>query len=239
MKKFITKSRVGVIFTLVLGYFVVYFATSNVDIYLPTVGEAQNNRIIVLDAGHGGMDGGGVSITGSLEKNINLDILLKSRDMLKAFGYDVVTTRESDISIHDDGVEGVGNQKRSDMDNRLELFNKYENSVAVSIHQNQFTEEKYYGAQMFYSNTNPLNEHFAQIMQNKFVQNLQPENNREIKLAGKELFLTYFTENPSLMVECGFLSNNEEAKLLDTSEYRSKVAFTIFSGINEFCESSN
>lgn len=154
--------------------------------------------------------------------------------MLRISGYDVVVTRSTDTSIHDKGIEGIANQKSSDMDNRLAIFNEYPNAVCISIHQNQFTDSKYSGAQMFYSDSNSSNERLARTMQKKFVENLQPENAREIKLCGKELFLCYFSENPTVMVECGFLSNPEEAELLKTEDYQQKVAFTIFSGINEF-----
>lgn len=123
------------------------------------------------------------------------------------------------------------------MDNRLELFNKYDNAVCISIHQNQFTDPVYSGAQMFYSATDSNNEMLAKSLQKSF-QVLQPENKREIKLCGKELFLCYYSENPTVMVECGFLSNPEEAALLNTEEYQEKVALTIFSGINSFIAES-
>jgi len=195
--------------------------------------------IIVLDAGHGGMDGGCSSADGVPEKGINLNILLNLRDMLRMNGYEVVKTRDSDISIHDKGIEGIANQKSSDMDNRLELFNKYPNAICISIHQNQFTDSKYSGAQMFYSASNSSSEALAQTLQNRFAENLQPDNEREIKLCGKELFLCYYSENPTVMVECGFLSNPEEAALLKSEEYQGKVAFTIFSAINEFIYKNN
>lgn len=199
------------------------------------IGEGEK-PVIVLDAGHGGMDGGCSSADGVPEKGINLNILLNLRDMLKVSGYDVVVTRDTDVSIHDKGIEGIANQKSSDMDNRLAIFNENPNSICISIHQNQFTDPKYSGAQMFYSDSNSESEELARIIQNKFAENLQPENDREIKLCGKELFLCYYSENPTVMVECGFLSNPEEAALLTTEEYQHKVAFTIFSGINEFVE---
>lgn len=153
--------------------------------------------------------------------------------MLRISGYEVEVTRDTDTSIHDSGIEGIANQKSSDMDNRLELFNKYDNAVCISIHQNQFTDPVYSGAQMFYSATDSNNEMLAKSLQKSF-QVLQPENKREIKLCGKELFLCYYSENPTVMVECGFLSNPEEAALLNTEEYQEKVALTIFSGINSF-----
>lgn len=194
----------------------------------------EDKPVIVLDAGHGGMDGGCSTADGVPEKGINLNIVLTLRDMLKVSGYDVVLTRDSDKSIHDKGVEGIAAQKSSDMDNRLEIFNANPNAVCISVHQNMFTDSKYSGAQMFYSDTTEGNERLAQAMRESFVKNLQPENEREIKLCGKELFLCYFSENPTVMVECGFLSNPQEAELLKTEEYQRKVAFTIFSGINDF-----
>ncbi len=159
------------------------------------------------------------------------------RDLLTVSGYEVEVTRDTDISIHDKGVEGIANQKSSDMDNRLELFNKNDNAICISIHQNQFTNPKYHGAQMFYSDSNRRNENLARSIQNKFVEFLQPDNTREIKQCGKELFLCYYSKNPTVMVECGFLSNPEEAALLTTEEYQNKVAFTIFAGINSFINS--
>jgi N-acetylmuramoyl-L-alanine amidase len=196
---------------------------------------ASDGQIIILDAGHGGMDGGCVSINGDPEKNINLAILLNLRDMLRMSGYTVLTTRDTDRSIHDDGVEGIANQKSSDMDNRLALFNSVQGAICLSIHQNQFTDSRYSGAQMFYSDTNSENPALAQMLQNQFVAFLQPENQREIKLCGKELFLCYYSKNPTVMAECGFLSNPEEAALLITPEYQQKVAFTLYSALIQYC----
>ena len=136
-------------------------------------------------------------------------------------------TRDCDKSIHDEGIEGIAAQKSSDMDNRLALFNKNTNAICISIHQNQFTDSKYSGAQMFYASTNKKSESLARSLQNSFVQFLQPENTREIKQCGKELFLCYYSENPTVMAECGFLSNPDEAALLNTEEYQNKVAFTL------------
>jgi N-acetylmuramoyl-L-alanine amidase len=190
--------------------------------------------VIVLDAGHGGIDGGCTSAEGVPEKGINLDIMLRLRDLLEVNGYEVKVTRESDKSIHDAGIEGIAEQKSSDMDNRLAIFNESSNAVCISVHQNQFTDPKYSGAQMFYSGSNSTSEVLAGMLQDRFRSLLQPENDREIKLCGKELFLCYYSDNPTVMAECGFLSNPEEAALLNTEEYREKVAFTLFSGINDF-----
>lgn len=194
----------------------------------------QDDLMIILDAGHGGIDGGCSTADGKTEKGINLNIMLSVRDLSKMFGYNVEVTRDKDKSIHDKGVTGIRNQKISDMENRLALFNKYTNAVCISIHQNTFSDPKFNGAQMFYSGKNASSEQLAAIMQQKFVGYLQPDNQREIKLCGDELYLCYYCNNPAVMVECGFLSNYDEAAKLTNAEYQQKIAFTIFSGINEF-----
>ena len=202
---------------------------------LQTAAGASERRVIILDAGHGGMDGGCSSAAGDVEKNINLAILLNLRELLQASGYEVIVTRDTDVSIHDAGVEGIANQKSSDMDNRLAIFNSVKGAVCLSIHQNQFTDPQYSGAQMFYSDTNSRSAVLAQQLQTQFVAFLQPENRRETKLVGKELFLCYYCENPTVMAECGFLSNPEEAALLVTEDYQQKVAFTLYAGLVQYC----
>ncbi len=211
-----------------------YYGKQKLPPSIPTSMDGSEKQVFILDAGHGGMDGGCSSAKGDVEKNINLAILLNLRELLQMSGYEVLVTRDTDISIHDKGIEGIANQKSSDMDNRLALFNSCEDAICISIHQNQFTDPKYSGAQMFYSDTNPKSETIAQTIQNQFVEFLQPDNAREIKLCGKELFLCYYSENPTVMVECGFLSNPEEAAKLVTEDYQQQVAFTIYAALMEY-----
>lgn len=202
---------------------------------LPTSGEASGKPVIVLDAGHGGLDSGAVGKAGTLEKDVNLSVVLTLREMFQMSGFEVVLTRDKDISIYDDGVVGIRNQKLNDMDNRLKIIQSYPDSIFLCVHQNNFTDPQYFGGQMFYNNNHPDNRTLAQIMQNRFAQ-LQPGNDREIKLSGKELFLLNTNKNPSLMIECGFLSNPEEEQNLATWEYQQKVAFTIYSGVMEYLD---
>ena len=190
--------------------------------------------MVYVDSPHGGIDGGCTSAEGVPEKGINLDILLRLRDLLEINGYEVKVTRDTDRSIHDEGIVGIAEQKSSDMDNRLAIFNETDHALCLSIHQNQFTDAKYSGAQMFYSNSNKNSEALARALQSRFRELLQPNNNREIKLCGKELFLCYYSENPTIMAECCFLSNPEEAAMLSTEDYREKVAFTLYTGISDF-----
>ncbi len=235
MKKFLNNRTICLILGLCLCCTAVVYGARKVEITAPVSAIPQKDLpIIVIDSGHGGMDGGCTDSEGVPEKGINLNIALSLRDMLVSSGYTVEMTRDTDTSIHDRGIEGIANQKSSDMDNRLEIFNKHDNAICISIHQNQFTDSKYKGGQMFYSLTNPKSEKLAGILQTNFKNYIQPYNDREIKQCGEELFLCYFSENPTVMVECGFMSNTEEAALLKDREYQNKIAFTIFSSIIQF-----
>lgn len=188
---------------------------------------------VVLDAGHGGADGGGVSVNGVPEKGINLNIAATTADLLMLMGYKVTLTRTEDVSIHDSGTEGLKAQKLSDMENRLELFNTPD-SVCVSIHQNRFTDPKYSGAQMFYHRPNTEGQKLAEALKARITGYLQPENQRETKPTDDELYLLCNCDNPAVMAECGFISNPEEAALLEQVPYQREMAFAIMAGINDF-----
>ncbi len=211
-----------------------YFKINENIVY--AVAKPSESITIVLDAGHGGMDGG-ASGASSIEKDINLDITLKLADMLTLSGYEVVLTRDKDISIHDNGLKSIHEQKVSDLRNRLKLVKNQINPYFFSIHQNHFGQSQYSGAQMFYSENNEESKLIAQILQDKFVSNLQKENKRQIKPAGNNLYLLYNLKCPAVLIECGFLSNPAEEKLLNNGEYRTKVAFTIYSSITAYFDS--
>ncbi len=221
-----------------IGCFVLLAVCARVTEHvLPTSAPVSDKPIIVIDAGHGGLDSGAVGKSGLLEKDVNLAVVKYLQQFLEISGFETVLTRSEDISIYDPGTEGIRNQKLSDMDNRLKIIQSYPDSIFLCVHQNNFTDPKYFGAQMFYNNNNPNNRTLAQIMQNRFAV-LQPDNDREIKLSGNELFLLKSNVNPSLMIECGFLSNPEEEALLATEEYRQKVAFTIYCGVIEYIDAT-
>ena len=231
-------NRIGALIVLLCTYLLVFgfIRSSSVPSEIIPVGSEVDTPlpIIILDAGHGGIDSGCLSVNGVEEKDINLSILLKLKGMLEASGFKVEATRDTDRSIHDAGVSGLGNQKKSDMENRLKLINSEQNAVFISIHQNQFTDPKYYGAQMFYPEESSESERLAGILQGNFVSYLQPENKRETKPVGSEIYLLHFAECPAVMAECGFLSNPEEAALLETEDYQSKVAFTIYKSLCDY-----
>ena len=120
------------------------------------------------------------------------------------------------------------------MKNRLDIINRYDDALVLSVHQNQFVDERYSGAQMFYAKDNDDSRRLAECMKKQFVALLQPNNERETKPVGKEIYLIHNAKSPSVLVECGFLSNHDEAKLLESADYQKKVAFTILTGAQEY-----
>lgn len=238
MLKKLWMNRVGALVVLLCTYLLVFgfIKTSSLpEPVIPTGADSSDMLpVIILDAGHGGIDSGCLSVNGVEEKDINLSILLKLRGMLETTGFNVTVTRDTDRSIHDTGVQGLGNQKKSDMENRLNIVNSTDNAVFVSIHQNQFTDSKYYGAQMFYPENSSESEQLARTLQNNFVAFLQPENTREIKPVGDEIYLLHFAKCPAVMAECGFLSNPDEAAKLESEEYQYRVAFTIYKSLCDY-----
>lgn len=186
---------------------------------------------IIIDAGHGGEDGGAVSVTGTLEKDLNLKIAEKLNSFLMSAGYNTKMTRQSDELVLSDSDKY---SKHLDLKNRADVFNSSQNNIAISIHQNKFTQNQYYGTQIFYSANNPKSEMLAKNIKNSVVTLLQNENTRECKKAGSEILILNNSTVPTVLVECGFLSNEAEAKLLENEEYQNKIAYSIFLGILEF-----
>lgn len=215
---------------------VCYFAANQVHLRQTAAAVSSalpSPPVVLLDPGHGGMDGGAVSSNGLVEKEINLEISLILRDLFWANGFEVVMTRQTDCSIGDPGLSTIREQKVSDMHRRLALMGEWENGIFLSIHQNLFSQSQYYGAQVFYSPNLESSALLAHSLQTALRENLNPDNNRKEKPAGKELYLLYHAKIPAVLVECGFLSNPGEEQLLRTPEYQGKVAFAIFTGVME------
>ncbi len=192
---------------------------------------------ILLDPGHGGEDGGTAAVDGTLEKNINLAVALNLRDMLAVCGYPVSMTRETDISIHDDGCVSAREKKVSDMHKRLTLYNQ--SALVVSIHQNHFAASQYAGAQVFYSGNKMQSQALAQSIQQRIVGELQPDNTRQIKKATDGIYLLHHAQPPAILVECGFLSNVEECKKLCTPSYQQAIASAVFAGLMDYWNTTN
>ena len=184
---------------------------------------------IVIDAGHGGEDGGAVSDSGVLEKDINLSIANDTSALFYMLGFDVTQTRSTDIAL-DNGEDTIRKRKVSDMKKRLEIFNSSEENTVISIHQNKFSESKYHGTQIFYSPNNPKSKQLADSIKYSVKGLLQPDNERECKKADSGIYLLKNTNNPAVIVECGFISNGEECKNLLDSQYQKQMAYSITAG---------
>ena len=191
---------------------------------------------IIIDPGHGEFDGGTQSDSGVIEKDINLAISLKLRDILNLMGYETIMTRDCDIVLSDKNATTIRQKKSTDLKNRLTIINNNPESLFVSIHQNYFTQSKYSGTQVFYSVNNPHSELLAQAIQESVSENLQKDNKRQIKPSGSEIYLLYKALSPAVMIECGFLSNSEETELLISEEYQKKMALAITDGINKYLD---
>ena len=203
--------------------------------------EAEKKRtpLIIIDAGHGGQDGGTVSSSGIVEKDINLSIALKIENLLKLYGFETLMTRNDDSLIYDGDCKTMREKKVSDIHNRMSMIEKYPDSIFLSIHQNHFDESKYSGTQVFYSKNNPESQILAECIQASVISKLQPENTRLIKPSGTEIYLLYHAKSPAVMVECGFLSNGAEAQLLNDDEYQTKMSVAVVQGIFTYLDSSN
>ena len=233
-------AEAGLTLVVMSVFIMCYYVTKDINAVVTekasvAVSEVQSGLPeILLDAGHGGFDGGCVGVNGEVEKDINLAITKSVYYLCSVFGYQPSSTRLDDSALNDSGIEGIYDMKQSDMKKRLEFFNSKDNAICLSIHQNQFTDEQYWGAQMFFSNKNELNEALASDIQQSIVSNIefQSNNTREIKHADDMHVLS--TENPSVMVECGFLSNAEEAGKLCNADYQKQMALSVFLGLNKF-----
>ena len=211
------------------------FAVIDLDEAVKAASAELNKRpVIILDAGHGGFDGGAVASDGTVEKDINLSITLKLCDFLSLSGYEVILTRDSDIATNDIGNQ-IRSKKASDLKNRLALMQKYPEAIFVSIHLNKFTTSSVMGAQVFYSpRTEEESKRLGENIQQSIVSMLQPDNKRVIKQGTESTYLLYHAPIPAVIVECGFLSNQKELSLLKTEDYQSRMAFSIFCGILDY-----
>lgn len=195
--------------------------------------QAPASPVIIIDAGHGGMDGGATGISGVLEKDINLSIATKLCRLAELGGYNAIMVRSTDRSIHEEGISGVRKQKVSDIRQRLALAKKYPDAIFISIHQNYFPQQSSWGTQVFYSTENERSRTLAQKIQDNIREALQPDNKREIKPAGNNLYLLSHMDNPAVMVECGFISNPKDCERLMQADYQQQLAFKILQSVNE------
>lgn len=189
---------------------------------------------IVVDAGHGGEDGGASDQKGRPEKNINLAIAQDLQQLLTASGYHVVMTRTTDTALSDP-LPTIRERKTSDLHNRMKIIERQESCIVVSIHQNKFEQSRYSGAQVFYSDNDMGSKELAESIQGRVVSLLQKDNTRAVKPATSSIYLLWHAKVPAVLIECGFLSNPEEAEKLSQERYQRQMAFAIYCGLLDYC----
>lgn len=206
------------------------FSVDNGRRTLNVYNQTKDKIVVMVDAGHGGNDPGKVSISNDLEKDINLQIALKLEEILKHQDIEVVMTRRDDNALYEDGVS---NKKNSDMKKRVELSKEKNVDLIVSIHANSYVEEEVCGAQVFYFKGSEGGKLLADSIQNN-ISEVSVLNNKRVAKANSDYYLLRNVTAPAVIVECGFLSNVQEAALLKNSEYQRKIAWSIHLGIMEY-----
>jgi N-acetylmuramoyl-L-alanine amidase len=192
-------------------------------------------KTIIIDAGHGEPDGGCESNNGIKESNLNLQVALELEEILKQTGHKVIMTRKDENNIGDVDKGSIRQKKVSDINNRIKIVNDSEADFLISIHMNKFGETKYFGWQSFYKSGSEDSKSLAECVQQGICNNINRENKRQ-PLSIRGIKLIDNSKIPSIIIECGFLSNVEDLRLLQTPEYREKLAYGILDGIEEYYE---
>ena len=183
----------------------------------------SNTPTLILDPGHGGVDGGASTPAGDKESDINLAIALKAESLFAFFGIDPVLTRSQDVSIHDNTCTTIREKKVSDLKNRVALVNSTQNAMLISVHQNTFTDSRYHGAQVFHAHDEQSIQ-WGTYTQELLRSMLDPDNGRDPAPIPDHVYLFKHINCPAILIECGFLSNGEDAALLLTDSYQRKIA---------------
>lgn len=191
--------------------------------------EKSARKIFVIDAGHGSPDGGATSCTGVLESQFNLEISVKLKDLMQLLGMNTLMIRETESSVYTTG-ETIAQKKVSDLKERVRIVNDTDNAILISIHQNQFQDSRYRGAQVFYAPT-VGSKQMAEALQSTFISTLNPNSHRQAKKADG-VYLMQHIRCPGILIECGFLSNPEEEALLRSDEYQKKLCAVIACACN-------
>ncbi len=214
-------------------FFVVQAARYNLAVMAASAEE--DAALVIVDAGHGGEDGGASTADGVLESQLNLAIALRLEQVLALCGCPVEMIRRTDTAVYSEGAESFSEKKTSDLKNRVAQVNAAPRAILISIHQNHFTQSQYAGAQVFYAASEGSRD-LAEITQGALRQALDPDNTREIK-PGDAIYLLEQIQCPGVLVECGFLSNAAEAKQLQTPTYQTKIACAVAGAAIRYLES--
>lgn len=195
----------------------------------------MKNKVIMIDPGHGGIDPGAVGRTGVLEDEINLQIGLKLRKLIEQFGGIGLMIREDDSGLYSEGSARIREKKNEDLRERHKMINESDADIFISIHLNFFPQSQYYGAQCFYNKGDEEGKKLAELIQAELIDVIKNNNIRKAKSIDT-VYLLKNNKMPSVLVECGFLSNPEEERLLKDENYQEKLAWAIFMGIMKYFE---
>ncbi len=235
--RFIVIAIFSIMIIFSIGYvFTSHLSSKKSDTPLPVFNKEDKIRI-VIDPGHGGEDAGAIAPDGTLEKDLNLDIAKLLYIVFDLNGTSVELTRSEDTLLYDkygDLTDYTGQKKVYDLKNRLKLAEENPNSIYVGIHMNKFSEAQYSGLQVYYSPTNPSSYPLAFDIKNTVHQHLQPQNNRPLKRADSTIYILHRAKIPSVLVECGFLSNEGELELLKSEDYQRALAINLFASLVKY-----
>jgi N-acetylmuramoyl-L-alanine amidase len=223
---------ISALFLLLSGEMPVMSATEEDD--------GADRLVVILDAGHGGEDGGAVGVDGTKEKDLNLDLTLMLAAQLRAAGVTVILTREDDRLLYDKNGDYAGKKKQLDLAARLGAMADTKEDcpegeiLFISIHMNSYPSPSVSGFQVWYSGNDPSSKTLAEAVQQTVCRSLQPDNKRAVKLSGSNIYLLDRATLPAILVECGFLTNAEECRMLSSEEYRRELAFSMALAILKF-----
>lgn len=225
----------GMLIMVTCAAFIINVNAGSIVISNKTIKEDETTKkyTVVIDAGHGGYDPGKIGITGRQEKEINLEIALKLQNYLEDNGINTVMTRTGDISLCEDDISGTTGKKAADMKKRVDIVNTADADLCISIHQNSYDSKEVKGAQVFYYSKSEKGKEFAELLQSILKADVDTNNKRMAK-ENNSYYMLLKVECPAVIVECGFLSNWEEATALADEFYQEKIVEAIYKAITEY-----
>ena len=224
MKKIPYRSLLPIYLLVIIGFIMLAVGGSRVVTTWTESAPITGRKTVVIDAGHGGVDGGATSCTGVLESQFNFEIATKLNDLMHLMGMQTLMIRDTDCSVYTKG-DTIAQKKVFDLKERVRIANSIEDSILISIHQNHFSDSRYSGAQVFYPSTDG-SKHLALKLQENIKNSLNPYSNRQIKKADG-IYLLQNIQCPGVLIECGFLSNPQEEYLLRSEAYQQKLCSVI------------
>lgn len=235
----VKKSNVTLIILIFLLSIALYCLNLGGDVEATPASSVSTLGTVIVDAGHGGEDPGKVSAySGANEKDINLAIAKFLAEELKSAGYQVIMTREEDKLVYKEGTTDITEKRRQDLTRRKEIMDNGGGDIVVSIHMNDFTDSRYYGAQVFYPPNSEESERLAVAIQKVLREDVDPSNKREALVKSTPILILRNLKTPTVIVECGFLSNEQEEQKLRTESYQKKLAKAIKKGIDNYFAAS-